>query len=64
LTKDIKNYEKNLKALKTKLAQMKEETLSKRNEVQTLEKALLEKEFELREIENEKAIRSQDAKLN
>ncbi len=31
--------------------------------MKALEKALLEKEFELKDIENEKQIRSQDARL-
>lgn len=64
VTKDIKDCENALDTLRTKFAKLKEEQSKKKEEVQALERALLEKDFELKEIENEKAIRKQDQQVN
>jgi hypothetical protein len=46
------------------LADFKTQQLEHRSHLREAEKALLEKEFELRELESEKNVKSQDAKLN
>ena len=61
---DLKTKQQTLDALKNKFAKAKKEGDSRRGEVLKVEKLLLEKEFEIKDIENEKHIRSQDAKTN
>ena len=43
---------------------LKEDNAQAHEEIAVTEKSLLEKEFELREVEDEKNIRSQDQKVN
>ena len=52
-----------LERLKQKYAGLKDSQASLREERKQLEKALLGKEYELKDLENEKHVRSQDAKL-
>lgn len=56
--------ERTLESLNERLNQIKKEHDARRAERALREKALLEKEFELKEIENEKQLRSQDTKAN
>lgn len=55
--KEIKTCEKNLDSLKSMLVKHKEEYQKRKEEIHSIEKALFEKEFELKDMENEKAIR-------
>jgi chromosome segregation ATPase len=58
--KQIKSKDKELKELKAKFKEVQESNEEAIAEISVYEKSLLEKEFELREVENEKQIRSQD----
>lgn len=45
---------------KKQFSSLKEEQGKNKDKIKALEKSLLEKEFELKDIENEKQIKSQD----
>ena len=67
----MKEMASELKKLKSEISQKKEKQKalfakkqSQIDAVKDVEKQLLETEFELKEIENDKDIRSQDAKLH
>lgn len=62
--KQIKAKDKDLKSLKAEFKKVEESNAQAIAEISHYEKSLLEKEFELREIENEKQIRSQDQKVS
>ena len=64
LKQELADKQKSLQGLNNKFAQLKKAQEGFKQEKGIKEKALLEKEFELKEIENEKQIRSQDTKVN
>ena len=60
----IKTKEAELKNILTNLSSLKNSQVEQRSQINEVEKSLLEKEFELRELESEKNIKSQDVKLS
>ena len=60
LKQELKENQKGLEGLNAKFNALKKDQESKKLQRALKEKALLEKEFELKEIETEKQIRHQD----
>ena len=60
----IKTKEAELKNILANLSSLKNSQVEQRSQINEVEKSLLEKEFELRELESEKNIKSQDVKLS
>ncbi|CDW87992.1 structural maintenance of chromosomes 1 [Stylonychia lemnae] len=64
LKKEQKAKEQELKQLHSSLAQLKDQQVNNKDSIKVLEKTLLEKEYELKDFENEKQLKSQDVKLS